>query len=73
MMADNNGEKVEMTAAEALGAVLKHTVPMGLEVIIPRKITVREITRIYLARRGKRLAVLSHRKRKASILSLLVV
>jgi hypothetical protein len=44
-----NGEKVEMTAAEALGAVLKHTDPMGLEVVIPRKITAREITRTYLA------------------------
>src|SRR5258708_28386811 len=34
-----NGEKVEMTAAEALGTVLKHTDPKGLEVIIPTKIT----------------------------------
>ena len=46
-----NGEKLAMTAAEALGAVLKHTDPMGLEVIIPRKITAREITRTYLAPR----------------------
>ena len=44
-----NSEKVEMTAAEALGAVLKHTNPMGLEVVIPRKITAQEITRTYLA------------------------
>jgi hypothetical protein len=44
-----NGEKLEMTAAEALGAVLKHTDPMGLEVVIPRKISAREITRTYLA------------------------
>jgi hypothetical protein len=44
-----NGEKLEMTAAEALDAVLKHTDPMGLEVVIPRKITAREITRTYLA------------------------
>lgn len=33
-----NGEKLEMTAAEAIGTVLDHTDPMGLEVIIPRKI-----------------------------------
>jgi hypothetical protein len=46
-----NGEKVEMTAAEALDAILKHTDPMGLEVIIPRKIAAREIMRTYLAPR----------------------
>lgn len=45
------GEKLEMTAAEALGAILDHTDPMGLEVIIPRKITPKEITRTYLAPR----------------------
>jgi hypothetical protein len=44
-----NGEKLEMTAAEALGAVLNHTDPMGLEVVIPRKIAASEITRTYLA------------------------
>lgn len=32
-----NDEKLEMTVAEALGAVREHTDPMGLEVIIPRK------------------------------------
>jgi hypothetical protein len=46
-----NGEKLEMTAAEALGAVLEHTDPMGLEVVIPRKIAPKEITRTYLAPR----------------------
>jgi hypothetical protein len=46
-----NGEKLEMTAAEALDAVLNHTDPMGLEVVIPRKITANEITRTYLAPR----------------------
>lgn len=46
-----NGEKLEMTAAEALGAVFEHTDPRGLEVIIPRKITPKEITRAYLAPR----------------------
>ena len=46
-----NGEKLEMKASEALGAVLHHTDPMGLEVIIPRKITASEITRTYLAPR----------------------
>ena len=45
-----NGEKLEMAAAEALGAVLNHTDPMGLEVIIPRRITAREVTRTYLRR-----------------------
>jgi hypothetical protein len=40
-----------MSAAEALGAILNHTDPMGLEVIIPRKITAKEITRTYLAPR----------------------
>jgi hypothetical protein len=44
-----NGEKVEMTAAEASGAILDHTDPMGLEIIIPRKIGSNEITRTYLA------------------------
>jgi len=38
-----------MRASEAVAAVLNHTDPMGLEVIIPRSITPREITRIYLA------------------------
>ena len=46
-----NGEKLEMTAAEAAGAVLNHSDPMGLEVIIPRKVTANELTRIYIAPR----------------------
>ena len=46
-----NGEKLEMAAAEALGAVLNHTDSMGLEVIIPRRITAREVTRTYPAPR----------------------
>ncbi|MGB8259579.1 MAG: hypothetical protein WCE75_04480 [Terracidiphilus sp.] len=46
-----NGEKLEMTAAEALGVVLDHTDPMGLEVVVPRKITAKEIVRTYLAPR----------------------
>jgi hypothetical protein len=46
-----NGQKLEMTAAEALSAVLNHTDPMGLEVIIPRRITAAEIARTYLAPR----------------------
>jgi len=46
-----NGEKVEMTAAEAAHAVRIHTDPMGLEVLIPRKINPKEITRTYLAPR----------------------
>ena len=44
-----NGEKLEMTASEAAAAVLNHTDPMGLEVIIPRRIMPKEITRTYLA------------------------
>jgi len=46
-----NGEKLQLTAAEAFSAVLHHTDPMGLEVIIPRKIDAAEITRAYLAPR----------------------
>jgi len=46
-----DGEKLEMTAAEAVGAVLDHTDPMGLEVVVPRKIMAREITGTYLAPR----------------------
>ncbi len=46
-----NGEKLEMTAAEALSAVMNRTDPMGLEVVIPRKIIPKEITRTYLAPR----------------------
>jgi hypothetical protein len=44
-----NGEKLKMTAAEAFGTILKHTDPMGLEIIIPRKILAKEIARTYLA------------------------
>jgi hypothetical protein len=46
-----NEDKIKMTAAEALGTVLKHTDPMGLEIIFPRKITADEITRTNLAPR----------------------
>jgi hypothetical protein len=46
-----NGEKLEMTAAEALGVILNLSDLMGLEVVIPRKITAREITRTYPAPR----------------------
>ena len=46
-----NGEKLEMTASEAASAFLKHTDPMGLEVIIPRRIVPKEITSTYLAPR----------------------
>jgi hypothetical protein len=38
-----------MSASEAAGAVQKHADPMGLEVIIPRKIMPKEITRTYPA------------------------
>jgi hypothetical protein len=46
-----NGDKLQMTAAEALGAVRDHTDPMGLEVVIPRNVTWMEIRRTYLAPR----------------------
>ena len=46
-----NGAKIEMTAFEAAAAVLRHTDPMGLEVVVPRKIMAKEITRTYLAPR----------------------
>jgi len=54
-----NGEKLEMTATEAIGAVLSHTDPMGLEVIIPRKITAKEIMRDVPCTPYYRLAILS--------------
>jgi len=44
-----NGKKMKMTAAEAVGTIAVHSAPMGLEVIFGRKITPREITRIYAA------------------------
>ena len=46
-----NGEKATMSAADATAAVLEHTDPMGLEVIVPRRIMPKEITRTYLAPR----------------------
>jgi hypothetical protein len=46
-----NGEKLHMTACEAATAFLTHTDPMGLEVIIPRRILPKEITTTYLAPR----------------------
>jgi len=46
-----NGEKMEMTASEAAAAFLAHTDRMGLEVIVRRKITPKEIARTYLAPR----------------------
>ena len=46
-----NGEKLEMTASDAAAAFLAHTDPMGLEVIVPRKIMPKEIARTYLAPR----------------------
>lgn len=46
-----NGEKLEMTASEAAVTFLAHTDPMGLEVVVPRKITPKEIARTYLAPR----------------------
>lgn len=46
-----NGDKLQMTASEAAAAVLTHTDPMGLEVVIPRKIMAKEITRTYVAPR----------------------
>ena len=46
-----NGERSEMIASEAAAAFLKHTDPMGLEVIVPRKIMPREIARTYPAPR----------------------
>src|SRR5262249_570158 len=39
-----NGEKLKLTASAAVAEVLKHNNPMGLEVIVPRKILPKEIT-----------------------------
>jgi len=44
-----NGEKMVMTAAEAVATVAEHKAPMGLEVIFGRKISAKEILRIYPA------------------------
>lgn len=44
-----NGEKIFMTAAEALTAVADHVDPMGLEVILKRRVEAKEIVRIYPA------------------------
>ena len=46
-----NGEKMEMTAADAVGAVLDHNDPLGLEIVVPRTIDPGEITRTYPAPR----------------------
>ena len=46
-----NGDKILMTAAEAVKAVSDHVDPMGLEVIFNRKILSKEIMRIYPAPR----------------------
>ena len=46
-----NGEKLEMTASEAAATFLKHTDPMGLEVIVPRRIAPGEIAGTYAAPR----------------------
>jgi len=44
-----NGEKMVVTAAEAVATVAEHKAPMGLEVIFGRKILSKEIVRIYPA------------------------
>jgi hypothetical protein len=44
-----NGEKISMTAAESVATVSEHTAPMGLEVVIKRRILPQEISRIYPA------------------------
>jgi hypothetical protein len=46
-----DGEKLEMSASAAAGAFLAHTDPMGLEVIVPRRIMPKEIARTYPAPR----------------------
>lgn len=51
MVGKYSGEKMEMTASEALSTVMIHTDPRGLEVVIPRKIAPREISHTYPAPR----------------------
>jgi hypothetical protein len=46
-----NGDKLAMTAAEAVATTAAHTDPMGLEVIFARRILPKEIVRIYPAPR----------------------
>jgi hypothetical protein len=49
LVGDYKGEKLVMTASEVAAAFLKHTDPMGLEAIVPRRIMPKEITRTYPA------------------------
>lgn len=44
-----NGEKISVTAAESVAIVAEHQSPMGLEVVLNRKISPKEIRRIYPA------------------------
>ena len=42
-----NSEKIKVTASEAIGIVREHQAPFGLEVIVPRKISSKEIMKFY--------------------------
>jgi hypothetical protein len=44
-----NGDKMLMSAAESVATIASHTAPLGLEVIIKRRILPAEIARIYPA------------------------
>jgi len=46
-----NGEKISMTAGEAISTAKDHTAAMGLEVILARRVLPKEIVRIYPAPR----------------------
>jgi hypothetical protein len=42
-----NSKKIAMSASEAVATVMEHDSPMGLEVLIPRKVLAKEISKIY--------------------------
>ena len=44
-----NGDHLTMSASQSIGTILEHIDPMGLEIIVKRKIKRNEITRIYAA------------------------
>jgi hypothetical protein len=46
-----NGEKITMSAAEAVSTAMLHTAPFGLEIVIPRKVTPDKVMRVYPAPR----------------------
>lgn len=42
-----NGDKLDVDASKAVDIVSKHNAPFGLEVIVPRKIFPKEVSKVY--------------------------